>query len=1206
MRAGAGAGLGGFDGLVVAAKTTPFVPMGQSGWELGTGVDPRDKANRDYNKRKGNHGNLDPSETTYVQLSLRRWGDKLEWADGKRKDNLWRDVLAFDVDDLEAVLDEAPAVRFTLAEMLGKPAGGVRMLDNWWSRFSIQSSPALNPQLVLAGRADQAATFLRLLEQETRHTKISAQSTDDVLAFVAATLMTSPEDERDDLVGRSLILSEPHALQYLDTAGGLLILLPFDETLHREARLITTHHVVFLAPAGTPADVVLPPIGIGQANKTLTELGVPEEPAREYARALGRGVVAYQHVAPAGGAPTQPDWLAWLGSGDLRRMWLLGSWNEGRSGDVDVATALLGHDYASAVDDLNAAAGGADPLFLFSGGTWVVTSVELGWEYASSVITRIDIDGFEGAVQTVLGAVDPALDLPAEERWRASIYGRTRLHSSDLRRGIATTLALLGDRGDSLRLSGGQTGQSWAETAVTFLLRRANEDIYGHLWASLSDVLPLLAEAAPEAFLRAAQEGASGDSPVLATMFIDHEGFSVSSPHTGLLWALETVAWSTDYLGLAAEVLARLAEIDPGGRLSNRPPASLSDIFRPWLPGTTAPPARRLAVLDGLQQRHHAVWRQLLLDLLPESHAIGTQTARPRFRDWRREEDGVTYAELWEMASSITQRLIIDAKTDPTVWPALVGKLDDLLPPDRAAVISDLRQVADGPLAPELRARMWEDLSDLIRRHRDHPAAPWAMQADVTNQLEEIAERLRPTDTVTANRWLFDDHLPNLGTGNREIAAWTAEVQRVRTDAVKQILAAEGIDGVLKLAETSKVPWFVGDALARAGADVHDDAVLALMGTENPSLGLFTRGYAMVRAADPGWVDAALTLVSSPLTKARVLQFSTDTKAGWERAAELGEDVDRHYWAEFLTEGRGPQFAVAGEAARKLMEHGRPAAAVDLLNLYGMRDDAEVPTDLIMDVLEAFVADNGADHSARASTYEIENLLTRVRSADDVDQDRLAVLEWRLLPALHFERGSPVLQLKLARDPEFFVMILSLCYKPANGEMEREVPPEVATNAYRLLHDWTVVPGSAEQRGDIDEAALNEWVAKARALATQADRSRIADHTLGYVFAHASEDPDGKWPPKAVRDAIEAIGSSSLDSGFRTGIFNKRGVVTRGPEEDGAQEYALAQKFDDWANLISDGWPRTAAVLRDLAAWYREDGRREDEEADRRRRGLRT
>ena len=45
--------LAGWDGKVLAGAAAPFVPDGFSAWELGTGHDPRAKANEDYGKRTG-------------------------------------------------------------------------------------------------------------------------------------------------------------------------------------------------------------------------------------------------------------------------------------------------------------------------------------------------------------------------------------------------------------------------------------------------------------------------------------------------------------------------------------------------------------------------------------------------------------------------------------------------------------------------------------------------------------------------------------------------------------------------------------------------------------------------------------------------------------------------------------------------------------------------------------------------------------------------------------------------------------------------------------------------------------------------------------------------------------------------------------------------------------------------------------------------
>ena len=84
-------------------------------------------------------------------------------------------------------------------------------------------------------------------------------------------------------------------------------------------------------------------------------------------------------------------------------------------------------------------------------------------------------------------------------------------------------------------------------------------------------MLPTLAEASPGGFLDAVDTGL--DSGGLNAVFDpETESTPFASPtHTGLLWALEALAWSPEYLGSAALALARLAQIDPGGSWANRP-----------------------------------------------------------------------------------------------------------------------------------------------------------------------------------------------------------------------------------------------------------------------------------------------------------------------------------------------------------------------------------------------------------------------------------------------------------------------------------------------------------------------------------------------------------------------------------------------------------------------------------------------------------
>lgn len=596
---------GGYDGKVLAARGTPFVPEGASVWEFGTSADFRSKANKDYKKRTADPLGVVPAETTFVFVTPRRWTDADRWATEKKAADVWKDVVVFDAADIYSAMENAPAVHIQFSETVGKPANSVGGLEDWWNRYRGPVGGLLTPELVLAGRANEAAALLRTLrDQETGHTWIAAASIDDVLAFVASTLLTAAPDAGSDLLDRALIVYEPGALRFLDSTSKLLILLPFEQSLVREADLVTSHHVILHAPVGATAQISLPKIPISDAESILSALGAPAATVHDLALASFRSIPLLR--SRISGTPTADGQVlaATLASSVVaRRSWLLGAWSSSRTGDVDVFIRMVG-DFDDPYVLLRQMSEAADPIFTAVGTTWKVISPETHIGVVASSLTSDDLAGFEVAVQTVLGAVDPTLQVDAAERWRASVFGPARLHSSDLRKGIATTLAAFGGFGDGYRVGSGPTLRGWAELAVRALLERANEDDTGQLWLSLTDVLPLLAEAAPDVFLDAIDVAIADEGPLRPLLFSDStDDWSSSSPHVHVLWALETLAWSPYYLATVTEILARMAELDPGGKLSNRPASVLSNTFRPWQPQTSATTDDQIAVIKAVTEK---------------------------------------------------------------------------------------------------------------------------------------------------------------------------------------------------------------------------------------------------------------------------------------------------------------------------------------------------------------------------------------------------------------------------------------------------------------------------------------------------------------------------------------------------------------------------------------------------------------------------
>jgi len=110
FRAGEGIALPGWDGIVVVEKGNAFVPDGTSAWEMGTTEDVKGKADSEYEKRTGAPGEVDPSQTTLVFVTPRRWSKKKEWEKERSAENKWLAVRAYDADSLEEWLELTPGV----------------------------------------------------------------------------------------------------------------------------------------------------------------------------------------------------------------------------------------------------------------------------------------------------------------------------------------------------------------------------------------------------------------------------------------------------------------------------------------------------------------------------------------------------------------------------------------------------------------------------------------------------------------------------------------------------------------------------------------------------------------------------------------------------------------------------------------------------------------------------------------------------------------------------------------------------------------------------------------------------------------------------------------------------------------------------------------------------------------------------------------
>ena len=138
--------------------------------------------------------------------------------------------------------------------------------------------------------------------------------------------------------------------------------------------------------------------------------------------------------------------------------------------------------------------------------------------------------------------------------------------------------------------------------------------------------LPRYAEAAPEKFLSLLETDLKKPEPVvLGLLKPASTGIFGSCPRTGLLWALECLAWKPQNLPRVIAILAQLSRTKINDNWANKPIGSLEAIFRSWMPQTAASLEERCKALD--------FWQALSRYRLGDLHrAVQSRLARWRLQ----------------------------------------------------------------------------------------------------------------------------------------------------------------------------------------------------------------------------------------------------------------------------------------------------------------------------------------------------------------------------------------------------------------------------------------------------------------------------------------------------------------------------------------------------------------------------------------------
>jgi len=1205
----------GWDGWVESGSATPWIPRGKSGWEFGVSEDARRKATRDYANRLSIPP-MERTQCTFVFVTPNRWRDKDKWAMAESAAAEWRAVRAFDASDLEQWLEQSIVGQIWLSEQLGIPTRGCETLDRFWENWRGAAEPRITGKIFATTVESHIAHFRQwLAKPNDRPLYVAADSTGEALAFLACLFRHPdvPTKEGD----RAILFKSADSLRALASATSPFIPIACDEATERElAPLYDRFPCIVVRPRNAvdrEPDIALELLGEGAFRHALADMGI-ERDARRLARESGRSPTILRRRLSRIDAIRLPQWAhdrqtAW----SLIPLMLAGAWHAKSKADCKVLSDLTGCAYETVEENITHLRQLDDPP-VWSVGQYRGVASQIDALFAISPhLTERDIELFLESATTVLSEDDPALQLPVKQREFAGVYGKVRDHSAELRAGICETLILLAVHGNHLVQK--RLGIDVA-TRIARLIREVLSPLTLERLLSCEHDLPLYAEAAPDAFLNALEGDLRQAGPAVRGLLLPAERRWFAAPRrTGLLRALECLAWIPEHFPRVIRILAQLAETNIDDNWWPKPISSLEAILHPWMPQTAASLERRMTALKMLARDFPDVGWQVFVRQLEDRHS--DLNHRPRWRDGGSKQiRRASEPEVLALKRSALDVALEWPNPDAETLGDLVEHLARLSDEDQRRVWRRIDDWADESADDKDKARLRERISRSV----------WStgrFREGLTPSAKEAARRARDkllsSDPVIRHGWLFakpwvagfDDQ------AHEDVDEWSKreeQIREIRTEAMAEIWTSHGWDGLVRLLSDSDAPEVVGRYVAHQ-TSVQSTAVgilrtcLTLGEVSSKKIDGFMRGFIATFNADEQLQllrSTAMGLCADQATRLFRCVPAGDSK--WRLIDEQAPEVSRAYWLTmeppthphslWLTEGE------RAELVDRLLKVGRPRAAFHSVGRQVQNVETAQLKRLLLDLA---TVDKEPTGSYPMDPHDLSDALDTLDERADVSRDEMASLEYLFFEAVGKRdklHGIPNLEQRIAHDPAFFADLISLVYERDDGEQD---PPGArptdsdqrtfaARKAYALLGRVRRIPGTAGD-GTVHSETLHAWCAEVRRRCVGTGRSAVGDVHIGGLLSHAPSDPGRRAPCGPVCAAIERIASPDIERGYVEAVLNARGAHWRGMEDGGDQERALAASYRESALRLSFEYPYVSGILKRIAEEYERQGAWNDSNA---------
>lgn len=1196
--------LTGWDGVLESQESIYGIDSGLSLWECGTNADPKSKAEEDYAKRTKDALGFDTQSATYVFVTPRIWDGAENWAQEKRDTHIWKNVIVLTAVELEDWLSLCPVVALWFVEehLRRQPLNKVRAIDTYWEKWTTGQQIVLNPDILLGGREAEQETIYRNLEQPSISI-IQSMAQEESLAFAVACILCHPQATK--LKDKCLVVENEDALERLiEEYDNLIFIANVGHKNHIYATQ-KNHRIIYATSIAEVPKVneliSLPEIDRDKFIDSLKSSGIQREYAEQLSKETVRNITILRRRLKFD--LTCPEWAKPESVRDLIPAILAGRWHDRSEGDKEIIAKLAGEPYDKYSSKLQQWLNCNDSPLVTVDGAWRIISPYEAFWYACNYISTDDFSNYADVINRITEDNDPdATEKLVATSWR--FWENKQHYSGWLKEGIFQSAILISLISESTTLQTPQRGNIWIDSLIRDILNKSTIE----WWYSNKRVLHLIAEAAPRCYVNYIKNDLAKDNSITRRLFTPQgdtvDIFGPGENYTEILRSLNMLSWETDLLLPVSQILLELSSIENNLNTTDKPLNSLQTTYTVWYPQTYASIEQRLEALTTLSKKYPEQIFKLcksLVDRLEWGTSCSTYPMR-----WRRFGQGRPRATQEDVITAINHicRLVVDICNLSEEQVCDMLELADQLAIGEANRTLLFNHIIQNKANFIGNYAITNKLRDTIYHHKSYPDAKWALSPDEISKWESLLQEIEAQDLIRKYRWMFKDFcLESLGINRKDhdFPSLYREQLKIRNNALREIYKIHGINGIYDLSQIVGCPYIVGGTYAHICKQKDFNEILNIVKSASEALKQFARGFFCNYAERFGvqkFIDKIKSLKFDAFEDGILLAITSirTSETIWQYIETLPASVQLNYWEHAqigVYENKDDNIFLI----EKLNTAHRYEESINII--YHTLKTQSIPSQLIVDTVLGIISHPPGGKIG--FQYELSEIIIALDKRIDVATKKLFLIEFVFYNLLKHYRHSTNIRLmdELMSSPQNLMSILNYAYLSSNpteremelNKMKQEEEQIYARLALDILWDLQRIP-CVDQDYKIDENGLNKYIQELRELGAKSHKLKHVDRTIGELLANYPEKEG--YPPKEICEIIENLNNSDVNSGFRTRLFNKRGVTVRPALEGGSLEKAESMKYKQYADRLRFTYPVIAEIFDSLSAEYQEMAIKED------------